>query len=217
MDLAGFLSDLQRHSLPTECRADTGTAADADVAALHVALGKLDEAVRLDRPEELPELDLHAAVWATQQMHSLWVALATSDEVLVVPTHACPSDTQSPSTHFSVDLVLRHLPHLAERADILTADDARRKMVHQLAVTWPLSSVGIDGVNATSVATTVTTLLRHDGLRRSYAERILRRRDTSRQQDENVRLAVADVMAEHRNFATEVLAVHDELIKQRPQ
>ncbi|MGK0202359.1 MAG: hypothetical protein ACI9S9_001426 [Planctomycetota bacterium] len=213
MELAAFLSELQRHSLPTECQPATAQATDRDLELLHGALRKLDEAVRLDRPEELPELDVHAAVWATQQMHELWIALTAASDARTVPTPACPSDMQRPSTHFSVDLVLRHLPYLAGRADSLTANDARRQAIRELAATWPLSSVGIDGVTATSV----TTLLLHDGLRRTYAERILRRRDDSRQQEPNVRRAVEEVMVEHRAFATEVLAVHDELTKQRPQ
>ena len=213
MELAAFLSDLQRHSLPTECRSP-GTAPTVPATEFaQVALRQLDAAVRLDRPEELPELDMDAAIWATQQLLALWTALMEPDDSRVAPTPTCPSDMHRPATHFSVDLVFRHLPYLTSRADSLPANDARRQVLRELAETWPLSSVGIDGITATDVA----TLLAHDGLRRTYAERILRRRDSSRQQDENVRRAVAAIMAEHRAFATEVLAVHDGLIKQRRQ
>lgn len=213
MELAAFLTDLQRHSLPTECRSP-GTAPTVPAMELaQVALRQLDEAVRLDRPEELPELDMDAAIWATQQLLALWIALMDPNDPRVAPTPTCPSDMQQPATHFSVDLVFRHLPYVTGRADSLQANDTHRQTLRELAETWPLSSVGIDGITPTGVA----TLLAHDGLRRTYVERILRRRDASRQQDENVRRAVAAIMAEHRAFATEVLAVHDRLIKQRQQ
>tara|TARA_R110002072_G_scaffold228234_14_gene385492 strand:- start:40153 stop:40797 length:645 start_codon:yes stop_codon:yes gene_type:complete len=214
MELVAFLSALQSRTLPAIPRAvGNSPVSEPNDRNLADALRNLDQAVRLDRPEDLPELDLAAAAWATEQLHALWSSLGEASDVAASRETHCPSDTSQSATHFSVDLVMRHLPFLAARADSLAANDARRQVVRRLAASWPLSSVGIDGVDAIDA----TPLLAHDGLRRTYAERILRRRDASRQQDDNVQLAVDAVIKEHRAFATEVLAVHDELIKQRPQ
>lgn len=207
MDSARFLHTL--HVDPTDA------AAEPDQPSLADALRAMDTAVRLDRPEELPRLDLQSAEWATRRLHAICLALQQEHEngAHLEEQAECPGSAEDPATHFSVDLALRHLRVVFARASTLADDDQQRLALLRLAHDWPLSSVGMSEVTEVNAA----VILSHDGLRRTYVERILRLRDEHRRRDEDTQRAVAAVMAEHMVFATEVLAVHDAIIQPRQE
>lgn len=193
MDLGQFLLRLQRRD---------AAAPPADIAAV---LQASDEVVRIDAPC-LPPLDLAAAIWAAQQLQSACRWLVAGDiGAEPTPSPACPGDRAAAATHYSVDLVLRHLPALLSQAaaDAIAAD--RQTPLRRLARAWPLSSVGIAGLGPVDVG----PLLACDGLRRLYVDRILRRGDRERAGDPAVAPVLAAVVEEHRAFARGVLAVHD--------
>jgi hypothetical protein len=198
MDLGQFLLRLQRRD---------ADASAADVAAL---LQASDEVVRIDAPG-LPPLDLATAIWAVQQLQSAcgWLAAVDLGAELTA-TPACPGDRAAAATHYSVDLVLRHLPALLSRAaaDAIAAD--RQAALRRLAHAWPLSSVGIAGLGPVDVG----PLLACDGLRRLYVDRILRRGDRERAGDPAVAPVLAALVEEHRAFARGVLAVHDAAVNE---
>ncbi len=212
MALARFLRTLQVDGADSAPPGEEQTLADA--------LRAMDTAVRLDRPEELPGFDLASAEWATKQLYAICLALQQGQSGDIAPGNpvpagqqSCPGAYQDPATHFSVDLALRHLPTVFTPASTLAKEDPRREALLQLAHDWPLSSVGMAEVTAVDAS----VILSHDGLRRTYVERILRRRDESRRRNAGTEQAVAAVMAEHVAFANEVLAVHDALIQPRRQ
>lgn len=81
-------------------------------------------------------------------------------------------DSSNPAAHFSADLCLRHWPHLYRMARARSEDDPLVKVMHGLAVEFPLSCLGMNvAVSADSV------VLRHAGLRQFFAERALERAD----------------------------------------
>lgn len=198
MDLGQFLLRLQRRDV------------DAPAADITAVLRASDEVVRIDAPG-LPPLDLAAAIWAAQRLQSACRWLVPNDagaELASLP--ACPGDRSAAATHYSVDLVMRHLPALLSRAaaDAIAAD--QQLALRQLAQAWPLSSVGIAGLGPVEVG----PLLACDGLRRLYVDRILRRGDRERASDPAVAPVLAAVVEEHRAFARGVLAVHDAAVNE---
>jgi hypothetical protein len=174
------------------------------------ALRAIDAAVRIDAPPGLPELDLPAALWAAAALQgacSRIDPLDPANEARGLPP--CPSDPAAPATHYSVDLVLRHLPALlalARAAAIATSDLAP---LLELAHAWPLSSVGVPGPASIDAG----PLLRNAALRRLYLDRILRLDDRQRAADPVMAPALAERVAEHRAFARGVLAVHDVVLR----
>jgi MoxR-vWA-beta-propeller ternary system domain bpX4 len=174
------------------------------------ALRAIDAAVRIDAPPGLPELDLPAALWAAA---SLQAACAHLDPVarasVTCSLPPCPSDPLAPATHYSVDLVLRHLPALLAKARAAAIATVELAPWLELAHAWPLSSVGVPGLGPVDAA----PLLCNEGLRRLYLDRILRLDDRPRAADPVTAAALAELVAEHRAFARGVLAVHDVVVR----
>lgn len=81
-------------------------------------------------------------------------------------------DAKNPAAHFSADLCLRHWPGLYRMARARSEDDLLVKMMHELAVGFPLSSVGMNLKVSLS-----ESLPCHAGLRQICAERALERAD----------------------------------------
>ena len=206
MDLGRFLLSLQGTG-----RAQVARDATPAPGAVPRVLCDLDAAVRMDGPLALPELDLAAAIWAVERLYAACALFAYRDlgaravaERLGV---ACPSPTSLPASHYSVDLAFRHLPELYQLARGVAPDDPLLVRVRQLAVEWPLSSVGMPGLGAVDPS----PLLADSALRRAYVDRILRSEDRSRAGHPRVARAIAAAIGEHRHLARNVLAGHDDL------
>ncbi len=80
------------------------------------------------------------------------------------------------SVHYSVDLTLRFLPDVVQRARRQAERSVLIDELLRLGGRWPLSSVGIEGV----VPADVETLVAHPCLLQLYVDRIIARRDLAR-------------------------------------
>ena len=163
------------------------------------ALREIDRRERLEFPGEAPALSLPAARWAAGTFHQACQLLVCRDvpaetvaSALAVP---CPQ-RRSPETHYSVDLVLRHLPDLLATARRLAAGDPLVNALCRLALAWPLSSVGAAGIEAGDLSE-IDTFIAHRGLRQLYADRILRHNDPGRLRAPQARAAVLASLGHH--------------------
>jgi hypothetical protein len=183
-------------------------------------LREIDDAVRIDAPAGLPPLDLATALWAAERLHAVCALAAAGDRgATAVPqqlTVSCPGSRAVPATHFAVDLTFRHLGDLLQQAGGRTQGDPHVVVLLELARAWPLSSVGIHDLAVVDAAA-VATIAADEGLRRFYADRILRRGDRFRGSDPTIVQAIAVARGEHREFARSVLAVHDALLRSDPR
>lgn len=146
------------------------------------ALPLLEDLDRMSREElglDLPAFSPNVALWAARLFCQLCRFVVCRD----IPTEAinatcataCP-EPRNPETDWSADLMLRHLPRVFELARHLSNADPFVQELKKIATNWPLSSVGIPGLEKLQIDSFVS----HDGLRRLYADRILTAGDTSR-------------------------------------
>ena len=181
--------------VPFDLESTVSPAGDDDTAALL----EIDRRERLEFPGEAPALSLPAARWAAATFHRACQLLVCRDvpaeavaSALAVP---CPP-RRSPETHYSVDLVLRYLPDLLAAARRLAAGDPLVNALGQLALAWPLSSVGVAGIEAGDLSE-IETFITHRGLRQLYADRILRHNDLDRLRAPPARAAVLASLGHH--------------------
>ncbi|MBE7213481.1 MAG: hypothetical protein INR65_20895 [Gluconacetobacter diazotrophicus] len=162
-------------------------------------IAEADRRQRLEFPGEAPALSLPAARWAAATFYRACQLLVCRDvpaaEVTAALAGACPQ-ARSPEAHYSVDLVLRRLPDLLAAARRLAAGDPLVDALLHLAREWPLSSVGVPGLEPEKLSE-VGSLVAHPGLRQLYADRILQHEDTGRAGPPAVRAAVLASLGQH--------------------
>ena len=178
-----------------------GTVPD-DMAA---AVRYLDEAARLELPGRTPELRLAAATWALSLVYRAAQALIYREvdeqavrEALSMP---CPSLPEA-DVCYSVDLAFRTLPDLISLARGLADDDPLVSELLALAKRWPLSSVGVKGLDAVDVRAFIGDRC----LRRLYADRIIERCDAMRLDHPLVRQAVREALGAYPELAPNPIA-----------
>jgi hypothetical protein len=142
-------------------------------------LEQLDGLARDELSLDLPALSPNAALWAARLFHKLCRFVVCrdipADEIKAACDAACP-EPRGPETDWSVDLTLHHLPNLFRLARHLSNADPLLEQMRKLATDWPLSSVGIAGLENLQIASFVG----HPALGRLYADRIISAGDTSR-------------------------------------
>lgn len=148
-------------------------------------LRQLDCIAREEWGGELPQFSPEAALWAARLVYHLCQFTVCRDigveRIASVCREACPV-TRSPETDWSADLTLRHLPKLFQLARHLSEGDPLVQHLKQIASAWPLSSVGIPGLENLSLE----SFIAHAALRRLYVDRIVAVDDTSRLNDPRV-------------------------------
>jgi len=169
----------------------------------HSAITGLEEIAACDRDTiafELPEFSPAAAIWSARLFYQLcqFVTLRDigEDKINAACAVACPVP-RCPSTDWSVDLALRHLPGLFQIARNLSNADPLVEHLRRIARTWPLSSVGIPGLGEIHL----DSFLGHPALRRLYADRIHVANDASRLGDARVDDVVRADIGIHRDLA----------------
>jgi hypothetical protein len=116
-----------------------------------------------------------------------------AEQIAAVCREPCPA-ARSPETDWSVDLTLRHLPEIFQLARHLSEGDPLVQELKRLASAWPLSSVGIVGLENLSL----DSFIGHPVLRRLYADRIVAAEDVSRLNDSRINdLLRADLGIHH--------------------
>ena len=205
MPLDRFLRDLFEHGR-LKVEPPRGKLSAEERAAAEHALTEQETLLRQEFPSLPPPLDLPAAMWAAEMF---WRACqlavyreldaAAIEELLSAPCPPC-----SPASgHWSVDLVFRFLPDLARHAARAAEGDPLVVRLRDWAANWPLSSVGMAGIEPRRVADLATDR----GLVQLYVDRILAKKDWSRLAEPAVQAAVRSSLGAHQNLWPE-LASH---------
>ena len=126
------------------------------------------------------------------------VDAASVQQALAAP---CPRPP-SASVCYSADLSLRYLPDLLSLARGIAPDDPLVAGLTALARAWPLSSVGVAGMEDLDVSAFVD----HPSLRQLYVDRIIERGDVSRLKHPAVRAAVGEALGAYPDLAPRVAA-----------
>jgi hypothetical protein len=182
-----------------------------DQADVETAIREWDAANRSDFPGEPPPLRIDAAQWALMLFHQACqcaiyrdLGAAEIDAALALP---CPAEATlgqagAAAQHYSVDLVFRFLPDLFRLTKAASEGDPLCNHLRRWAVEWPLSSVGMAGVNPVDVS----AVSEHAGLLQVYVDRIIARRDTSRLTDARVRAAVRAALGHFDDLSSPLAA-----------
>jgi hypothetical protein len=199
--LAAFL-----HRLFTEGRVRVARPTDAseqELRAMDEVLTAFERRYEQDLPGTPPPLAPEAARWGAVMIYRACQFVAFRDlgeaEMAQALGAVCPGD-DSPATHYSVDLTFRFLPDLFKLARNAAEGDPLLSRLAHWAGQWPLSSVGIAGVQP--LRTEVIT--GHPCLLRLYVDRIIARRDTSRLADPRVRDCVRESLGMFPELAPEM-------------
>lgn len=148
-------------------------------------LNQLDEFARAELALDTPPFSAHAALWAARLLYHLCQFTVCRDmgaeEIASACSVPCP-EPRGPGVDWSVDLTLRHLPKIFDLARHLSNADPLLQQMRQIASTWPLSSVGIAGLENLQL----DSFILHPALRRLYSDRVIVAGDVSRLRDPRV-------------------------------
>jgi hypothetical protein len=170
---------------------------DSDTVPL---LKQLDARARNELALELPALSAKAALWGARLFHQLCRFVVCRDiaenQINAACAVECPAP-RGPQTDWSVDLTLRHLPKLFQLARHLSNADPLVGQMKQIAAAWPLSSVGVPGLEKLRL----DSFIADPALRRLYADRIIATADTSRLGEAQVDDLLRADLGVHRDLA----------------
>jgi hypothetical protein len=203
MDLGAFLA-----AIGASGRVRVGREEPAPGAVDRV-LEELDRAVRADGPADLPGFDPAAARWGAAMLQRGCALFAHRDlgpeAVAAFAAAPWPSPAAAPSTHYSADLALRHLPELFDLGRGLAPGDPLLEALTRLGRELPLCSVGIAGLGEGDPGA-LSALCASRGLLSLYVDRILRCDDASRLADPRVAAAVAQALGDQLRLAPPCVA-----------
>jgi hypothetical protein len=197
--VAQFLSDLFETGrvsvsidLPSELEPDVD---EVLLSAEKVAVGSL--------AGESPGFDPGCARWAAQTLyracHFLVCRDVNAETFQAFFKQACPQP-HSPQTDYSADLVFRYLPDLVGMSRALATGDPLLQELLKLGKDWPLSSVGISGIENVDLK----GFIEHPALRQLYVDRIVARADTSRLGDPQVDFAVKEALGDYPDLSAPI-------------
>lgn len=171
-----------------------------------LALRAWDQTVRTDWPGTAPALEVEVALCTANVLYRACQLLVYRDSPaeLVQQAFAAPlARRRDARTAYAVDLTLRFLPSLFGMARAASPGDPLTAALLELGGQWPLSSVGMPGVEPGAI----DAILADPGLRQVYVDRIIERGDASRLNDPRVALAVRETIGDHPALAGKLEAV----------
>ena len=170
-----------------------------------MVLRQIDEHSRNGLTLDLPPFSAATALWAAQLFYQLCQFTVCRDigeaGIKAACGISCP-EPRGPAVDWSADLTLRHLPKLFQLARHLSHVDPLIGQMKQIAAEWPLSSVGIPGLENLNPG----SFIDHPGLRRLYADRIFTTEDASRLGDLRIDSQLRSDLGEHRDLAPAIAA-----------
>ena len=170
-----------------------------------VILAEWNQANRLEFPGDAPPFDSIVARWAFESLYRACQFTiyrdADAKTIASALTTACP-DAPTAAQHYTVELAFRFLPELYRLVRSKAEGDPLVETLRDWAERWPLSSVGMPGVNPTDVS----AVSDHVGLLQLYVDRIVARRDVSRVEDPRVRAAVRSALGYFDELAPQLAA-----------
>ena len=173
--------------------------------ALSEHLTMLHEAEQQSAAPGLPPLSLGPAAWAMMTLFegARCLVFRELDEASVRRRLSAPCPQKpSASTAYSVDLAMRHLPHLLDLARGLSEEDCLVTCLRALARSWPLSSVGAVKVGPVDPG----RFIGNAALRQMYVDRIIETQDITRLSDARVATAVHQALGVHAETLSPKLA-----------
>jgi hypothetical protein len=170
-------------------------------------LQQMDALARDELALALPAFSSGAALWAAQLFYHLCQFTVCRDigegRINAVCRTPCP-EPRAPHTDWSADLVFRHLPKLFQGARHLSNADPLVMRMQEIAMEWPLSSVGIAGVAPGPLQ--LDSFAGDPALRRLYADRILAANDVSRLGDARIDALLRSDLGVHHGLAPLIAA-----------
>ncbi|MCA8960861.1 MAG: hypothetical protein KDC38_10125 [Planctomycetes bacterium] len=131
--------------------ADVGALGPAAVERLHATLREIDGLARREFAGDPPSLDLPSARWAALTFYRACQFVVSRE---VDPPRIrkilgrAPDFDRTAAIDYSVDLVLRYLPDLIAIARRESPEDPLVNELVALARGWPLSSIGVPGIES---------------------------------------------------------------------
>lgn len=171
MSLASFLREL--HEGGTAHVAEQPGAVSDEVEG---ALREMDHAAREEMAGAAPGLIIEAAGWAAVRVYDAARYLAFRQIEAEAVRRGMGESWGGPvdaSVAYSVDLVMRVLPELIGLARGVADDDPLVEGLVRCAYDWPLSSVGVRGVEKVEL----DVVMGHPSLRRLYVDRVIAAKD----------------------------------------
>ena len=177
--------------------------------------GELDDAVQLIISEERrqrrtlagspPEPEAAAIRWGAAMTYRAAQFLAYRDLPAQLIARELSTPCPSPSSAavcYGVDLTFRFLPDLARLARAASPDDPLSLQLKTWSEAWPLSSVGMPGIEPGSIE----DFIGQPALRMLYVDRIMATGDVGRLRDERVVSAVRAALGEFPQLAPRIAA-----------
>ena len=162
---------------------------------------------RMQMPLDPPKFDVVPALKAARVLESACRAIVHR-EIGIEQTEQFINEcglscSDNPDQHYSVDLVLRFLPQVSERASRISDTDPLLEILKTIGTDWPLSSVGMPGL----AITTLPIGIQHPSLWRLYVDRVISRKDKSRLNIASVSDAVAAAIGPFSSLAPELAGI----------
>ena len=162
------------------------------------AIQRLREYYELQKQEltaTVPAFDAPAAIWAASFLYravQLVMLRDLGDEE--VNKLLNPYDgVITPEAVVSVDLSFRYLPNLVALAKGLAPEDVLVKRLHEAAVQWPFSSVGMKVEGEFNIE----VILNNACVCRSYIDRIITARDVKRSNHPQVKEYIKEALGDY--------------------
>jgi hypothetical protein len=177
VQLTQFIQDIIQHG-KVVVEGTVTPFTDEDVQTAVQRLHEHYEQQKRELTGTVPAFDAAAAIWAAGFLYRAvqLVMLRDLGEETVNGLLTPYEGAISPEAILSVDLSFRYLPNLVGLAKGLAPEDALVKRLHEAAVQWPFSSVGMkldEELNN-------DVIMNNTCVRRAYIDRIITARDIKR-------------------------------------
>jgi hypothetical protein len=162
---------------------------DEELRAGDKVMAVCEQDYRLEMPGDPPQFVPAAARWAAVRLFRACQFTVFRDveaETLHAELSGNCEQPASPEIHYSIDTVFRYLPDLAKLARGAAEHDPLLGHITRWARQWPLSSVGMSGIEIEGI----DKIVQHASLLQLYVDRVIARQDTSRQADDRIRVAI---------------------------
>lgn len=144
---------------------------------------------RLDQPMGLPEFNVSAGMWSAELLFrsaQFQVFRDVNPEAIQSAFKLAGPDVESPSSHYSVDLCFRYLGDVLRMSNLASSDDPLNDEISQLLSHWPLSAIGVKGVEPPVRG----AAFKHQGLWRMFIDRVIAKGDARLMADPQIQQSI---------------------------
>lgn len=149
-------------------------------------LARYERIWRRECPSSVPDYCPEATSWAAEQFClacQFAIFRSVDEQAMYAALATSPPSSIRAEVHYSVDLIFRFLPDLLKFVHSASSDDPLEKILRVWANDWPLSSVGIPGVEVVDLK----VICDSPGLMTMYIDRIISFGDQPRLANDLVR------------------------------